>query len=120
MKAMRTILLTLAASAALGGVAASQDQNDHTYQKTVVASGDLWISPITRLQQDLGIPVGERMKLSGLFVDVFVPRQRSEIVSILKTQADIRSIPHYDLMPPPSINDAAARKPHLALLCLRW
>src|SRR5450432_1313587 len=110
MKVMRTILLTLAASVAFGEVATSQDQVAHTYQKTIVNTGDLWISPITRLQQDLGITVGERVKLSGLLVNAFATRQRSEITDIFRTEGDRRPDPQRDITPPPSINDTATRK----------
>jgi hypothetical protein len=120
MKAMRTLLLTLAASVALGGVAASQDQVAHTHQKTAVNSSDLWVTPIVRLQQELGITVGERVKLSGLLVNAFATRQRSEIASTFRTEGDSRPNPQYDLMPPPSFNDTAKRKPHLVLLRLSW
>ena len=120
MKVMRTILFTLAASVALGGVALSQDQTAHTYQKTAITPSDLWISPITRLQQDLGITVGERMKLSGLLVNVFATRQKPEATSPFRTEGDRVPKPLYDILTPPSFNDTATRKPHLVLLRLSW
>jgi hypothetical protein len=120
MKVMRTILLTLAASVALGGVALSQDQTAHTYQKTAVTPSDLWISPITRLQQDLGITVGERMKLSGLLVNVFATRQQPEATSTSRTEGDRLPNTQYDITPAPAFNDSAIRRPHLVLLRLSW
>jgi hypothetical protein len=117
---MRTILFGLAAGVALGGAAATQDQSARTSQKTTDATGDLWITPITRLQQDLGIPVGERMKLSGVLVTGFAAGPRSEFASGFRTEAPIAPIPHYDISPPPSINDSTSHRANLAILRLSW